>query len=288
MYYKLGYNPAFAGSQDVPTLSAIFRQQWVGLEGAPSIQALTFNMPLANQRVGVGANLYRHTIGITSMINLDAAYAYRVRLGNGMLGIGVQGSIRQLSQDFNQTVAVQSKDQDLEIPGNNESRVSFNFGTGLYYNSDQFYFGVSAPRLLANDLDFGENRAVVSREVQHFYLMTGYTIPMTEGLNLQPQVLLRYVDKAPVDADVNVNLLIQDMYIAGLTYRFGGDKAAGKGESIALLLAAQLGKSLMFGLSFDYTLSEVSNYTTGSIEASVHYRIGAGNSPNDFVNPRFF
>ena len=289
MYYKLGYNPAFAGSQEAPCITGIFRQQWVGLEGAPSIQAMTFNMPLMNQRIGVGANLYRHTIGITSMINLDAAYAYRVRLGNGMLGMGVQGSIRSLKQDFNETFAIQSKELDTEIPDNNESKLLMNFGTGLYYNTDKFYLGVSAPRLLENDIDFSQDGSTtVSREVQHYYLMTGWTIELNDNLKLQPQTLLKYVNNAPLDADVNVNLIIQDLYITGLTYRFGGDKKDGSGDSIDFLLAAQVANRLMFGLSFDFTLSEIRNYTTGSIEASLHYCIGGGGSPNEFVNPRFF
>ena len=288
MYYKLGYNPAFAGSQEAPCITGIFRQQWVGLEGAPSIQALTFNMPLMNQRVGVGANLYRHTIGITSMTNLDGVYAYRVRMGRGMLGIGVQGSVRNLTQDFNKTFAIQDKDQDVSIPANNESKLLLNFGTGLYYNTDRFYIGASAPRLLENDIDFSGEDATTSREVQHFYLMTGWTIELNDKLKLQPQTLLKFVDNAPLDADVNVNLIIQDMYITGLSYRFGGDKKDGSGDSIDLLVAAQVANRLMFGLSFDYTLSEVSDYTTGSIEASLHYCIGGGRSANEFVNPRFF
>ena len=288
MYYKLGYNPAFAGSQEAPCLTAIFRQQWVGLEGAPAVQALTFNMPLSNQRVGIGANIYRHTIGITSITNLDAAYAYRVRLGYGMLGIGVQGSVRAFKQDFNETLAIQNKNLDDKIPGNNESKTLLNFGTGLYYNSDRFYIGLSAPRLLENDIDFGGNDATISREVQHFYLMSGYLFELTDNLKLQPQLLMKYVKNVPVDADLNVNLIIRDLYTVGLSYRYGGDKKDGYGDSVDLLVAAQVADRLMFGLSFDFTLSEIKNYTTGSIEASLHYCIGGGSSANDFVNPRFF
>lgn len=288
MYYKLGYNPGFAGSQEMPCITGIFRQQWVGLEGAPNIQAITFNMPMMNQRVGVGANLYRHTVGITSMTNLDLAYAYRVRLGYGMLGIGVQGSIRSFSQDFNESFAIQDKTLDDKIPDNNVSKTLLNFGTGLYYNSDRFYIGISAPRLLKNDIDFGGSDATVSREVQHFYLMAGATIELNDKLKLQPQTLIKYVNNVPIDADINANLIINDLYIAGLTYRYGGDKLDGYGDSVDLLVAAQVAPRLMFGLSFDFTLSEVNEYTTGSIEGSLHYCIGSGGSANEFVNPRFF
>ena len=63
MQYKLGYNPAYAGSQATPCLTAIYRQQWIGLDGAPETQILSFNMPILNQRIGIGANLERNAIG---------------------------------------------------------------------------------------------------------------------------------------------------------------------------------------------------------------------------------
>ena len=289
MYYKLGYNPAFAGSQEAPCISCIVREQWLGLEGAPSTQAITFNMPLMNQRVGIGANVMRHSIGITTMYNVDAAYAYRLRLGQGMLGIGVQGSLRSLTNDFNETVAVQSKPDDMTIPGNNENKFNFNFGAGVYYSSRQFYIGLSAPRLLENSIDFNSNDNIISREVQHMYLMSGYTAALSENLRLRPQFLLKYVNNAPLNADLNLNLLIQDKFVAGLTYRTGGNKVEERrGESLDLLFGAQLTENLMFGFSYDFTLSAIREFTSGSIEASFHYCFGQLSTSSEFENPRFF
>jgi len=289
MYYKLGYNPGFAGSQEAPCITCLYRQQWLGLEGAPSIAVATFNMPLNNQRVGIGANLFRHTIGITTMYNLDLAYAYRVRLGRGMLGIGLQGSLRSIQEDYQETIATQTKELDESIPAGSSSKFLFNFGTGLYYNTDKYYIGVSAPRLLANNIDYVDSDVTISREVQHVYLMGGVTLPLNENLSLKPQALLKYVSKAPVDFDANVSLLVQNRYIAGLTYRLGGDKKDGTGESLDLLLGAQLTDNLMFSVSYDLTLSDIKTYSNGSIEAAVRYCIGkASEGDKEFENPRFF
>ncbi|MCF8246610.1 MAG: type IX secretion system membrane protein PorP/SprF [Saprospiraceae bacterium] len=289
MYYKLGYNPGFAGSQDAPCVTCIYRQQWLGLDGAPSMAIATFNMPLNNQRVGIGANLYRHTIGITTMYNADLAYSYRVRLGRGMLGLGIQGSLRSMEQDFAKTNATQPKEQDGSIPGASSSKFLFNFGTGLYYNSDKFYVGLSAPRLLENNIDFTDSDIIISREVQHFYFMGGVTFPLNENLALKPQALLKHASKAPVDFDANVSLLVQNRYVVGVTYRLGGNKENGNGESIDVLVGAQLTPSLMFTFSYDYTLSDIKGYSNGSIEASIRYCIGKANDGGkEYDNPRFF
>jgi type IX secretion system PorP/SprF family membrane protein len=289
MYYKLGYNPAYAGSQETGCLTCIYRQQWLGLDGAPSMAVATFNMPLANQRVGVGANLYRHTIGITTVYNLDLAYSYRVRLGNGMLGLGIMGSIRSMQQDFGKTVATQDKDLDQSIPGDVSSKLLFNFGAGAYYASEKFYLGLSAPRFLENNIDFADDDVSISREVQHGYLMAGMLIPVNEDLTVQPQGLLKLAAKAPVDFDANVTLHVQKRYFAGLTYRFGGNELNSTGESLDLLVGGQVSSNLMLGISYDLTLSDIRDYSTGSIEASVRYCMGKASSEDkEFINPRFF
>ncbi|MEY3367126.1 MAG: hypothetical protein RI973_281 [Bacteroidota bacterium] len=289
MYYKMGYNPGVAGSQESACISCIYRQQWVGLDGAPSMAVATFNMPLSGQRVGIGANLYRHTIGITTMYNVDGVYSYRVRLGNGMLGLGLQASVRSLEHDFQRTVAIQPKEDDPNIPPGTRDKFLLNFGTGAYYSTDRFYFGVSVPRILKSNIDFAVSDLVIAREVQHYYLMGGVKIPLNDNLELQPQALIKYVNGAPMDLDANLNLLIVKRYVAGLTYRIGGDKTTGLGDSVDLLLGAQLTKNLVVSFSYDYTLSEIKEYTTGSIEFSAHYCIGnTGGKAKEYVNPRFF
>ncbi|MEZ4894519.1 MAG: type IX secretion system membrane protein PorP/SprF [Saprospiraceae bacterium] len=38
MYNKLAYNPGSAGSFVSPTLTAVYRHQWIGLEGAQMLR----------------------------------------------------------------------------------------------------------------------------------------------------------------------------------------------------------------------------------------------------------
>jgi type IX secretion system PorP/SprF family membrane protein len=209
-------------------------------------------------------------------------------LGLGNLGIGVQTSVRSLENDFQKTVATDNKSLDPSIPPGTEDKFLFNFGAGLYFNSDQFYVGLSVPRLLENNLDFSSKDVFISRELQHMYLMAGLNIAVSDIITLQPNALIKYVANAPVDLDANASLVIQSRYILGLTYRIGGNKVSGVGESLDMLLAAQLTNKLMFGLSFDFTLSDIKDHATGSVEASLRYCLGQAGGSRDFVNPRFF
>lgn len=287
MYNKLAYNPGYAGSNEAACISALYRKQWIGLDGAPETALLSFNMPLQNNRVGVGGNIWYNTIGITETINAEAAYAYRANLGEGTLGLGVMASVRLMRANYNQVDPLQAGDNS--IPSGIQSKYVPNFGVGAYYNTNRFYIGLSAPRLLENNIDFSEENITLTREVRHLYLMSGLVFNLSETVKFQPQVLLKYVRNAPFDADVNGNLIIYDRYTVGLSYRIGGSKESGVGESVDLLLGAQVTDNLLFSLAYDITLSELRNYNSGTIEAMVRYCFGnISSSGGDYLNPRFF
>lgn len=287
MYYKLGYNPAYAGSNESACIACLHRSQWLGLDGAPEFTALSFNMPLFNQKVGIGANIERYKVGLFESYTLDGVYSYRVRMGQGSLGLGLQASVRSLQGNFQMASATEDITADPSIAIGQENKILANFGAGLYYSSPKFYVGISVPRFLKNNIDFANEDNEISREVNHFYFMGGVTFNLGEKVKLQPQTLVKYVANSPVDADVNANLIMNNRYIFGLTYRLGGNKENSTGESLDILLAAQLTENLLFSMSYDFTLSDLREYNSGSIEASIHYCFGKSTG-EEYTNPRFF
>lgn len=286
MYYKLGLNPAYAGKDGAPSLSALARNQWIGIDGAPQTQLLTFNTPVLNNRAGVGTTLARQTIGVTENYTLDGNYAYHLRLGRGYLGIGIQASLRLLRVNFSELQGTQPTETDGAIPVGYQSRYVPNFGAGLYYSGKNTYFGISVPRLLATNIDLASSDN--NNETQHLYLMGGVKFNLSEKVQIQPQILLKYVQGAPFDGDVNVSFVFSEKFTTGISYRLGGSKVSSIGESVSLLLATQITKELMFGLSYDMTLSELKKYNSGSVEAVVRYFFGGKEQEGGFVNPRFF
>lgn len=289
MYNKLGYNPGYAGSHDAACITGIYRNQWLGLEGAPQTQALSFNMPLRNKRVGVGVNLNHNTIGISETWTLDGAYSYRIPAGSGYLGLGLQGSIRSLRNDYNDPRLVSTVPSILDgsVPTGERSKLVPNFGVGLYYNTQTFYIGLSVPRIISNNIDFNDVGSIIGKEVNHVYLMTGFMLKVTDNIHLNPQILLKYADNSPFDADLNLTALFNNKFSAGLTYRVGGSTVTGAGESIDLMIGAQITDEVLLGLSYDISLSDLKDYNDGSIELALRYCFGKSEGEN-FMNPRFF
>ena len=207
MYNKLAINPAFAGSLPSATFAALYRNQWMGFEGAPITQALSANLPFFNNRVGVGANLIRSTIGISEMWTLSGMYAYRIPLGNGFISGGMEGSLRYYGVNYNNPSlkADQNLASDNALIVENTQAIAPNVGLGLYYSDQQFYIGISVPRILKAKMDF-KNDLLVSREVNHFYVMSGYSIEASEDFYVTPQVNLKFVRNSPISVDANIML----------------------------------------------------------------------------------
>ncbi|MEZ4986342.1 MAG: type IX secretion system membrane protein PorP/SprF [Saprospiraceae bacterium] len=289
MYHKLGYNPAYAGMQESPTFTALIRQQWIGLEGAPQSQLLTFNMPLTASGIGLGANLSRHSIGATERYTGDISYCYRFNLGRGgRMGIGVSTSARILRVNFAETSPTQPADGDPSIPVGLQSKIVPNFGAGMYYSNQRFYLGISAPRLLSSNIDFAEETATISKEVPHYYLMGGILLDIGEKIKMQPQAILKYVEATPFEGDINLNFIFSETVYTGVSYRIGGSSISGIGESGSVLMGMQLSDMLLFALAYDFTLSELKDHTSGSMEALVRYSIGGRSKESEVMSPRFF
>ncbi len=295
MYNKLGYNPAYAGSMGLISATGLVRSQWLGLEGAPNTQLLSVDASLYERRVGLGFNIVRHSIGISNRYDFDAAYTYRVPVGKGLLGIGIQGTARYLNANFadERLIAIQAPATDVAIPMGMQSKLLPNFGVGVYYNDEKAYLGISAPRLIENNIDFAQQATIVSREVRHFYLMGGYLFNINEKVQLQPQALVKYAQNAPLDIDLNLSAILSQRYMIGGTFRIGGSTDGGPVESIDLLFSAQIKNNIIFGISYDITVSELRSYNSGSIEGMVRYtfsglELGNKEEGEEYENPRFF
>jgi len=294
MFNKLRYNPAYAGSNNVLNATAIYRNQWLNFNGAPKTQIVSFDLPVADYRVGLGGNVTLHTIGFTDLANVDATYAYRVpteKIG-GSLSFGLVTSVRYARINFDRASPAQSKSQDQAIiNGGLRSKLTPNFGAGVYYNTEDFFLGFSIPRLLEISMDFADDGGTISKELRHFYFMGGFAIDVADDVKIQPQALLKYTPDAPFDADANVSVIYLDRFTLGASYRIGGQLDNSYGESVNVLASAYITERILLGAAYDITLTEVKDYTSGSVEVALRYFFGepGGDSTNQkIVNPRFF
>ncbi len=309
MFNKIALNPAYAGSKGAPTFSALYRTQWVELDGAPVSQSFSFHTPILGDKVGIGLSVHHDEIGPTNSWFYNLQYAYRIPLGNGHLSLGLQALMRSYRVNWLGVSAINSADPLYGNAGD----VKFlpNIGLGAYYHTEQFYVGASAPRLLRGDLTFAGSTAAntaYSIEERHGLFMIGGIIPLTENIKFKPDGLVKYTPNAPIDIDLHAGLVFLDLFNIGVTYRLGGitgqttttttpasptalpvpvtQTRNSAGDSMDFILQILFSKDLKLGLAYDYTLSQVKDFHNGSYEIMIEYSIGKKLSGN--TNPRFF
>ena len=290
MYNKMQFNAGYAGSLDAPSAHVLYRNQWVGLEGAPEAQVLGIHSPLANKSIALGLNFERQTIGIQETLTLDGIYVYRLKVSKtGRLGLGVNISGRYLEQDFSdpRLVATEGIQLDNAISMGVQNKFVANIGFGAYYHDPKMYFGVSIPRLAKSDIDFDQIDLETSREARHFNIMGGYIIDLSRNISLTPQALIRLTEGAPLDVALNAMLCFYEKFYTGLTFRhYNGMR--GLLESLDILAGVQVSPQLYLGFAYDITLTQLRNYSSGSLELAARYTFIQPEKKETYVNPRYF
>ncbi|MBL0343015.1 MAG: type IX secretion system membrane protein PorP/SprF [Bacteroidetes bacterium] len=266
MFNGLYINPAYAGSKEFISTTLIARKQWTGLEGSPSTQIASLHAPLNNKKVGLGAVISNDKIGITSETDFYASYAYHLPMSVGKLSLGVSGGFSYFKSKFSDLTVWDPDDPVYET--NSLSNILPNFGVGAYYYSRKFYAGLSAPQILSYDSDQSFHIKIdkVHKVTRHYYFSTGGIIPTPGELKFRPSVMLKYSANAPLQYDVNLNVLISDIIWIGASYR--------SSDAVILLLEYQVDKKLRIGYSYDMTLSEIRRYSSGSHEIIIGYDFG--------------
>ncbi len=285
-YNKLWMNPAYAGSHDIACVQAITRNQWIGFDGAPVSQSANFHSPLFGDKVGIGLSLNHDKLGPTDNYFASLNYAYRIPVKNGKLSIGLQASLTSIKVNFTELNSLE--DGDGIVPTEDLRRSVPNFGLGVYFSNKKYFFGLSVPFLLQNDISFsdGATDGIYGRQEIHGYLMAGALFRISNRIKGSPSILLKQAANSPFDMDLNFSFIFFDRLWAGLGYRMGGSERQGVGESLDLVAQYQLTHGLRVGLAYDFTLSELQNYNDGTLEFMAQLCISQNSEK--LTNPRFF
>lgn len=270
---KLNFNPAYAGAKGAATVGLITRAQWVGLEGAPVSQALRAHIPLEHSRVGIGVTLDNDVIGFGRSTGLKAAYSYRIRLNRELrLNLGLDAQLRQVRLDYSD-----ARREDLDDVTLTENPVSTrylpNVGAGGFLYAEQFYVGLSVPRL-AEGLVFapeGGESTGLSRETRHVYLMGGANVPVNEKVSVRPAFNLKYTPNAPASVDVNVMGVWRETFAVGGAYRAGGLDGPFQAAAADVVVQVMPRRELTIGMAYGYPLSRLAGDQSGSFELLLEY-----------------
>jgi type IX secretion system PorP/SprF family membrane protein len=260
---KLILNPAFAGSHDALSITALYRNQWTGFENAPKNYSIAAHAPLLNDRMGLGLIIEKSSVGIFKETNIMANYAYRIELSNARLafGLGFGATVYNIGWDE----LVSSMGGDMLLLNEPENTTIPNVSIGTYYYTPDYFIGFSVPYLLSRKFDeiTGEYHVAYDMRKNVLHLTGGYTFRINPLFSLSPSILLDYQSPGEIQIDCNLELKLKERISLGIGYR--------NQNTVIAILDVQLNPQLRMAYAYDFDLSPLGKYKGGSHEIGINY-----------------
>lgn len=277
MYNTVAINPAYAGSRGHLSANLLYRSQWVGLNGAPEVMNFSLNTPIGLGGAGIGLSFFSDKIGPSDENNLSADFSYTINVGREIhLSFGLKTGINLLNVDYSKLSIFDPTDPSFQ--NNIDNRLSPSIGPGVYLrHHEKWYLGLSSPNVLSTD-HFDDVTISNATERANIYLIGGYVFDFNRNLKFKPAFLLKAVSGAPLDIDLSANFLFGETFTLGASYRWDVGASA--------LMGLQISPNLMFGYAYDYDMSELGNYNSGSHELFLRFEVGT--RVRRVVSARFF
>lgn len=280
-------NPSYAGSDGYSTVNLTAREQWVGLNGAPSTYALSFQTrllqtsyitkstsvrkkemkPTKGGRVGVGGYIFNDNNGVVRRTGFQAAYAYHIPIGSSQqLSFGLAATAYQFALDLQGAILYENDDDYF----NNYDRVVYipDFNFGVSFMSREYYVGFAMSQMFRGVLTLGNSGPGRQTELGHYFLTGGMKIPLaSHDWLIEPSVLLKSSDMVFKSAqmDLTTRVYYKQDYWAGLSWRTG--------DALIIMTGIRYDR-FYFAYAFDFTLTDIRQQSFGSHEITTVVKFG--------------
>lgn len=280
MFNAVTVNPAYAASMEEFQAALLTRVQWVSIEGAPITETVTLHGPILKEKIGVGLSLTNDEIGPIQQTGLAADFAYQIQLNKRQyLSMGIKGGLSFYQANLSELKLIE--DYDPAFENDVEGKFMPTLGFGLYYYTNKFYVGFSSPNIMKNQYldDYSVQSVSLGREERHYYLMGGYAFEINRDLVFKPSAMMKMVSGSPVSFDLNASFYLYKRLWLGATYRVG--------DAVCFMAEVNVGRKFMLGYAYDYTLSKLTHFNSGTHEILLSYKFNRLKNAR-LKSPRYF
>lgn len=259
-------NPAIAGKNPYFEAKSDNRYQWIGITDAPRTYILSVHGPTKKQNVGLGGYLFTDIVGPTRRIGMDLTYAYHMKLSDKLkLGLGASAGLLQWAVDGSKIILRDPFDNI--ISSGYQSVLVPNLGAGFYLYTEKWYVGAAVPQVYPGQLKFFSYMTQTeSRMETHMYATAGYKFDIGEDFDIEPSILFKYVKPVPLQFDGGLKFTYKESVWVGATYRTM--------DAWAAFVGFNYDKNITLGYSYDFTTTNIKNYSTGTHELLIAVRFG--------------
>ncbi len=250
------YNPAFTGLEKLHRFQLHHRKQWIGFDGAPGTQVLSYSGNYFKS-VGVGGYFYYDAVGPIKNYGANVAFAHHIDLESTSIAFGLSMSLSQIVYDFKEIGFENNYDPLAYGADVVKSKIRPDFTGGVIWYGQKHIIGLSMNYRLKNKVK--EDYDISVSQDQHYYLFANYSFPaFKENVILTPNVfgMLNSNSKYQIEAGVRSKILNTALF--GISYRTD--------QAIILSAGIKFLKMFEFNYAYDYSFANVGEYYKSSHE----------------------
>jgi type IX secretion system PorP/SprF family membrane protein len=292
-------NPAITGIENYVDVKASHRHQWAGLQDNPVTTYISFHGPLGKQDTrtsatgysipgrnprgesywesynaaephhGIGFQVINDVTGPLSSLSAYVTYAYHLGLNaNTSLSAGLGLGVNRVGLDADKLDFGDITVDPVVAGSGMINNTRFDMTAGIYLYSAYYFIGVSAQQIVPQKIDFSDGaiKPAEGKTVPHLFATAGYRFLAGDDWNLIPSVMVKYVNPLPVQYEGNLKLQYRDLAWIGGSYRHK--------DGFSGMAGLNVSNTFNVGYAYDYTTSELNNYSKGTHEVIVGFLIG--------------
>lgn len=263
MLNQYAMNPAVGGSNPYFEGISNNRYQWIGITDAPRTYMLTVDGPTKNQKMGLGGSLFTDIVGPTRRTGFYLSYAYHLKVSEKVrVSMGISAGLLQFMVDGSKITL--HDPHDNVISSGVEQVLTPDFGAGIYvYPTDKkWYVGASVPQIIQSKIKFRDYTYTgLSTLATHYYATAGYKFDIGDDFKVEPSACLKYAAPAPFQFDLGLRAIYKEKIWIGGAFRYL--------DAVSAMIGVTLQENLTFAYSYDFTMTNIKKYSTGTHELMI-------------------
>ncbi len=257
------YNPAYAGVEGHSVVFAMYRQQWLSIDGAPAISHISFHTPLKGG-LGLGATVYNESEGLINTVGGKASASYLwsidrkhyLRMGMS-LGAGNQ---------FYDTEGFDSPADPAFADLNSSFFTIAEFGAT--YHFDHFNIGFALPNLIGYDVVTSESFSKPQfKPLNNMLLKANYRGHVNDDFAFEPHILYRYFSDEPNQFEASLITHIKHLIWLGGSYR--------QDAGFVALFGTKIKEFMAVGFAYDVGNLDYAGQIGPTFEAHIGIHLGS-------------
>ena len=269
-FNPLAVNPAYAGCKGGFSGVVSARNQWTGFDGAPKTMVMGLHTSLKDNKMGLGLRLRDEKNVFDQKIEASLCYAYRFKVANGKLGLGISAGITNIKYNwFN----VEFKDKvDKFANLQTTSALMPRVDAGLLFNNQKSYISLSGTHLFDFSSKSTDPTYYNSNLSPHLYFIYSRAVKLNDNLTLNPALNAKWAKADNLSIDINLYAKLKEVLWLGVGYRTN--------NTLIFLAQVMINKKYKIGYSYDYFMNQntLGRYATHEIILGFDLNIFKSNS----------